>query len=183
MGHDHSHSHGHGDSAGHSHAHAGPDNQRRIGWVALLTGGFMAVEAVGGVLSGSLALLADAGHMLTDAAVAGAGVARVPHRPAAVRLEAHLWVPSVPGARGLQQRVDAVLHRAGHCFEASTACAQPAEVLGGPMLAIAVVGLVVNIAAFLVLHGADRDNLNVRGAMLHVLGDCWARWRPSWRRW
>ena len=59
---------------------------------------------------------------------AGAGVARLPHRPAAVRLEAHLWVPSVPGARGLQQRVDAVLHRAGHCLRGVS---PPARTGGG----------------------------------------------------
>ena len=59
MGHDHSHTHGQDRRHdGDGHSHSGPDNQRRVGWVALLTGGFMLVEAVGGVLSGSLALLA-----------------------------------------------------------------------------------------------------------------------------
>src|SRR6188474_1935070 len=61
-GHDHHHSHGHG----HIHAHA--HDERRLLLALILTGGFMVVEAVGGILAGSLALLADAGHMLTDTA-------------------------------------------------------------------------------------------------------------------
>ena len=171
MGHDHSHSHGHGDSAGHSHAHAGPDNQRRIGWVALLTGGFMAVEAVGGVLSGSLALLADAGHMLTDAAaLALAWLAfRIARRPSDWKRTYgfHRFQVLAAYSNGLTLFFIAL----AIAYEAFHRLRAPAEVLGGPMLAVAVAGLVVNIAAFLVLHGADRDSLNVRGAMLHVLGD------------
>src|SRR5436190_21479549 len=64
MGPDHQHAHRHHDHAAHGHA----SNEQRVGWAALLTGAFMLVEAAGGALSGSLALLADAGHMLTDAA-------------------------------------------------------------------------------------------------------------------
>jgi len=67
MSHDHSHHKGHG----HSHSHgydAGHAGARGLGWAALLTGGFMIAEAVAGVISGSLALIADAGHMLADAA-------------------------------------------------------------------------------------------------------------------
>src|SRR5690606_33158358 len=55
--------------------------------------------------------------------------------------------------------------------EALHRLSEPPAVLGGPMLVIAVLGLLVNVAAFLVLHGGDRENLNMRGAMLHVLGD------------
>ena len=90
-----------------------PRNESRVAWAALLTGGFMLVEAVGGLLSGSLALLADAGHMLTDAASLTPGVAGVPRRPPSRRLAAHLRVPSLPGAGRLQQRPDAGLHRPG----------------------------------------------------------------------
>ena len=69
-GHDHAHEQEHNHDHVHSHgpAQITSDNQRRMLWALILTGGFMVVEAVGGFLSGSLALLADAGHMLTDTA-------------------------------------------------------------------------------------------------------------------
>ena len=57
------------------------------------------------------------------------------------------------------------------CYEAVHRLREPVEVLAGPMLAVAVAGLATNIAAFFVLHGAERDNLNIKGAMLHVMGD------------
>ncbi len=149
----------------------GPDNQRRVGWAALLTGGFMVVEAVGGVLSGSLALLADAGHMLTDAAaLALAWLAfRIARRPSDWKRTYgfHRFQVLAAYSNGLTLFFIAL----AIAYEAFQRLREPAEVLGGPMLAVAVLGLVVNIAAFLVLHGADRESLNVRGAMLHVLGD------------
>src|SRR5262249_8402680 len=81
-GHHHGHDHDHGHAHGAGHLHAG--NERRVALAALLTGGFMLVEVVGGLLSGSLALLADAGHMLTDAAslVLAWLAFRIAHRPA-----------------------------------------------------------------------------------------------------
>src|SRR5690554_97770 len=77
--HSHDHSRGHGLGGGHAHAHlpSGPGAQKRILWAMVLTGGFMFAELVGGIVSGSLALIADAGHMLTDVgalALAYAGI-------------------------------------------------------------------------------------------------------------
>ena len=172
MGHDHSHTHGQDRRHdGDGHSHSGPDNQRRVGWVALLTGGFMLVEAVGGVLSGSLALLADAGHMLTDAAaLALAWLAfRIARRPSDWKRTYgfHRFQVLAAYSNGLTLFFIAL----AIAYEAFHRLREPGEVLGGPMLAVAVVGLGVNIAALLVLHGADRESLNVRGAMLHVLGD------------
>src|SRR5262245_5731810 len=171
MGHDHSHHHGHDHGPGHSHAHAGPDNQARVGWAALLTGGFMMVEALGGVLSGSLALLADAGHMLTDAAaLALAWLAfRVAKRPSDWKRTYgfHRFQVLAAYSNGLTLFFIAL----AITWEAIRRIWEPGEVLAGPMLAVAVIGLLVNIVAFLVLHGADRESLNVKGAMLHVLGD------------
>jgi cobalt-zinc-cadmium efflux system protein len=171
MRHDHSHQHEHDDGHRHSGAHAGPDNQARVGWAALLTGGFMAVEAVGGVLSGSLALLADAGHMLTDAAaLALAWLAfRIARRPSDWKRTYgfHRFQVLAAYSNGLTLFFIAL----AIAWEALRRLREPAEVLAGPMLVVAVVGLSVNVAAFLVLHGAERENLNVKGAMLHVLGD------------
>lgn len=167
--------HGH---SGHSHpSHSGPaagsdpKNQSRVGWAALLTGGFMLAEVVGGFVSGSLALLADAGHMLTDTgSLALAWLAfRVSRRPADWRRTYgfHRFQVLAGYTNGLTLFFVAlaIVWEAAHRLQSAP------QVLAGPMLAIAVAGLAVNITAFFVLHGADRDNVNVRGAMLHVIGD------------
>lgn len=164
---DHStHEHRH---AGHHHTHT--RNERRIGIAALLTGGFMIAEAIGGLLSGSLALLADAGHMLTDAAslaLAWAAI-HIARRPSDWQRTYgfHRFQVLAAFTNGLTLVFIAI----AIVIEAGRRLMAPAPVLGGPMLAIAVIGLAVNVAAFIALHGAERDNLNVRGALLHVLGD------------
>ena len=137
----------------------------------LLTGGFMAVEAVGGLLAGSLALLADAGHMLTDtAALAFAWIAfRLARRPADPRRSYGYHRFQVLAA--FVNGVVLIAIVAWIIIEAVQRIREPVEILGGLMLAVASAGLVVNIVAFAILHGANRRNLNVRGALLHVLGD------------
>ena len=97
----------------------------------------MVAEAVAGVVSGSLALIADAGHMLADSASLALAWLAIPDVAPAARLAAHLWVPPLPGAGGLQQRADAVLHRRGRYLEAVHRLREPTEVLGGPMLVVA----------------------------------------------
>lgn len=172
MTHDHSHAgHTHAHGNGHSHAHGGSANQTRVGWAAVLTGGFMVVEAIGGLVSGSLALLADAGHMLTDsAALVLAWLAfRIARRPSDWKRTYgfHRFQVLAAYSNGLTLFFIAV----AITWEAVRRLWEPGEVLAGPMLVIAVVGLGVNIAAYLILHGADRESLNVRGAILHVVGD------------
>jgi cobalt-zinc-cadmium efflux system protein len=156
---------------GHGHDHHAHGDERRTLAAAAVVGSFMVVEAVGGWLAGSLALLADAGHMLTDtAALALAWFGfRIARRPAD---RARTY--GFGRVRVLVAFVNG-LTLLGICtwivIEALRRLADPVEVLGGWMLAVAVAGLVVNIAAFALLHGADRENLNIRGALLHVLGD------------
>lgn len=138
---------------------------------ALLTGGFMLAEVVGGLISGSLALLADAGHMLTDfAALLLAWLA----------FRFSRWEADRTRTYGFDRLQVLVAFTSGLSLfvisgfilvEAVRRFAEPVEVLGGMMLAIAVAGLVVNIAVFAILHGGDRENLNVRAATVHVLGD------------
>src|SRR5690606_9058832 len=151
--------------------HSHHRNETRTLQAALLTGGFMIAEAIGGVLSGSLALIADAAHMLTDtASLTLAWLAfRFARRPADASL--------TYGFGRLQIHV-AFTH--GHSlffiigwivFEAISRLMSPVEVLGDVMFGVAVAGLAVNVAAFWLLHGADRENLNIRGALLHVAGD------------
>ena len=164
MGAGHGHDHHH-----HHHVHEG--DERRVLLALLLTGGFMAAEAVGGIISGSLALLADAGHMLADTAALGLSwyAFRIGRKRAT---PAHSY-----GHHRFQ--ILAALINGGTLLaiavwigvEAIRRLFAPVEVLGGTMLAIAVLGLAVNVAAFLILHGGSRENLNIRGAVLHVMGD------------
>ena len=157
---------------GHGHAGTGHgSNARGIFWALLLTGGFMFAEVIGGVISGSLALLADAAHMLVDTvSLLFAWIAfRLSRRPAdkARTYGYHRFPVLAAFTNGIS-----LMFIIGWVFtEAVGRLFNPTEVLPGPMLAVAGLGLVVNVAAFVVLHGADRNNLNVRGALLHVLGD------------
>jgi cobalt-zinc-cadmium efflux system protein len=152
----------------HEHGHA---NERRMLLAAVLTGSFMLVEAAGGVLSGSLALLADAGHMLADfAALVLAWLAFHVSRWPADRERTYgfdrLQV-LVAYSSGLSMFVIAAFI----LYEAVRRLSDPAPVLAGTMLIVATAGLFVNIVVYAILHGADRANLNVRAAAVHVLGD------------
>jgi cobalt-zinc-cadmium efflux system protein len=151
----------------HAHSH----NERRIFWAAVLTGSFMLAELFGGLISGSLALLADAGHMLTDfASLALAWFAfRLSRRPADWKRtygfdRFQVVVAFING-------VALIFVALWIFFEAADRLASPIRVIGGPVVVIAGIGLLVNLGAFWLLHGADRDNLNVQGAMFHVVGD------------
>ncbi len=164
--HDHDHDHGH------SHApEVTSDNERRIFWVMILTMGFMVVEAVGGWLSGSLALLADAGHMLTDSAallLAWLAFRIAKKSPDPQRSYGyHRFQILAAFANGLALFVIA----AGIVGAALVRLWHPVEVMGGAMFAIAATGLVVNIIGFWVLSRGERDNLNMKGAALHIMGD------------
>ena len=147
------------------------DNVRRVQIALLLTGTFMIVEVIGGILSGSLALLADAGHMLTDTmALALAAVAfRVSSRPADSKrsygYQRFQILAAFVNGLTLLVVVGWIL------FEAVRRIMSPPEVMGPIMLVVASVGLLVNVFAFIVLHGGDKENMNIQGAALHVLGD------------
>lgn len=163
-GHQHKDLHGH---SGHSHG----SGEVRIGVAALLTGLFMFAELVGGLVSGSLALLADAGHMLTDfasLALAWYGF-RLAKRPADWKRTYGYDRFSILVAfvNGLALFVIA----AWIVMEAWERINQPQEVLGGLMFWVATGGLVVNLLSFWVLHHGDQGNLNMRAAALHVMGD------------
>lgn len=131
----------------------------------------MGVELAGGILSGSLALIADAGHMLSDfGALALAWIGfRMARRPAdSRRTFGYRRFPVLAAfVNGLTLFAIAVWIVA----EAIVRLNNPHTIEPDLMLWVAVAGLAVNIASFAVLHGAERDNLNVRGALLHVAGD------------
>jgi len=169
----HAHSHGH-DHKHHDHSHTPPvsqDNERRIFIAMLLTGGFMVAEIIGGLLSGSLALIADAGHMATDtAALALAWLAfRLSKRPADARRSYGYHRGEVLAA--FVNGIAMIALVVWIFIEAIQRLFAPVEVLAGIMLWIAVGGLAVNCVAFWLLQAGSQDNLNVRGAAVHVAGD------------
>lgn len=159
----------------HNHNHSpeisDADSQRRVLVALILIGCFMLVEVAGGVYSRSLALLADAGHMVSDFA--------------SLLLA---WLAFRVGRRGADSKRSYGYHRfqvlasfvnalalflisGWIVYEAIERFFVPEHVLAEPMLIVATMGLVVNIAAFWVLQGGDKKNLNVKGAAVHVLGD------------
>lgn len=146
-------------------------NVRRVQVALALTATFMFVEVIGGILSGSLALLADAGHMLTDtmALSLAAFAFRVSTRPADSKRSYgyHRFQILAAFVNGLSL----LLIVGWILFEAVNRLISPPEVIGKTMLIVATAGLLVNAIAFVVLHGGDRENLNIRGAALHVAGD------------
>jgi len=166
--------HRHGDDPGHSHHHA-PNvtaaNAVAIGLAAGLTGLFMLIELGGGLIAGSLALIADAGHMLTDFAalcLAWLGF-RLARRPGDWKRSYGFERFSVLAAfvNGI-----ALFAIAGWiAIEAVLRLGAPQPVLGGPMLAVAVAGLAVNLIVLMIMRRADAGDLNVRAATLHVIGD------------
>ncbi len=167
MAHEHRHG-GHGHSNDHD---ANGKNLRRVMIALVLTGLFMVVEIVGGIISGSLALLADAGHMLTDTmALALAAMAfHVSKRPPDGKLtfgyQRFQILAAFVNGISLLAIVGWIL------FEAVMRFLNPNEILGETMLVVAAAGLLVNLISFAVLHSGDQDNLNIRGAALHVAGD------------
>jgi cobalt-zinc-cadmium efflux system protein len=159
-------------SDSHAHHHdQTSSNMRRVIIALVLTGTFMVVEVIGGILSGSLALLADAGHMLSDTIALGlAAVAfSVSKRPGDKKLtygyQRFQILAAFVNGLTLLAIVGWIL------FEAVQRFITPSDVMGETMLVVASAGLVVNIIAFAVLHSGDKENLNIRGAALHVAGD------------
>jgi cobalt-zinc-cadmium efflux system protein len=161
--HDHSHTH--------DHAHVGDGRTRKLLFAFVLTTAMMAIEVVGGVWSGSLALLADAGHMMVDAlalllAVAGAWMAT---RPADARRSYGYGRMEV--LVGFVNALSQFVLVGWIIYEAVMRLVHPGAILSGVMLVVAVAGLLVNMLVLRTLHGHAHDDVNLAGASLHVLGD------------
>lgn len=146
-------------------------DEHRLLWAVLFTGVFMVAEVIGGWLSGSLALLADAGHMFTDLAallLAWSGL-RLSQRP-----------PDHHRTYGYHrfEVLAAFVNGLALCaivgwiaWEAVQRLLYPVAVLGQLMLPVAILGAMVNLIVLWLLRGGDHANLNLRGALLHVAGD------------
>ncbi|MCX2722980.1 cation diffusion facilitator family transporter [Roseibium salinum] len=164
----HNHSHDHG----HDHTPEVTDeNARAVARAGLLIAGFMFVELIGGWLAGSLALMADAVHMVTDAASLGLAwwAFQQARKPADARLT--YGRDRLPVLIAFANAIFLLVVTIWICVEAAGRFLEPETVHSGPMFVIAVLGLLVNIGAFLMLRRGGGESLNIRSAMLHVLGD------------
>jgi cobalt-zinc-cadmium efflux system protein len=156
----------------HRHDHAHPaDASPALRAEFAITAGVLVLELVGGVLTGSVALLADAGHMLTDAGALGIAIfaAWAATQP---RLPRHSF------GYGRAEVLAALLNglllggvSVGIALESFSRLGDPSEIDAGPMMAIAAIGLVANVASGAFLLRGAHENLNVRAALYHVAGD------------
>ncbi len=162
-GHDHGHAHGHGQDRG--------GNGKRLAVVLVLTAVYTIAEAVGGWMSHSLALIADAGHMLSDVAALGLSlfavwISRRPPTPARSygyhRTEILAALANAATLIGISIWV---------CIEAYHRLSEPPQVVGQMVMIIAAGGFLINLAGMWVLSGGRASNLNIRGAWLHVATD------------
>jgi cobalt-zinc-cadmium efflux system protein len=167
--HDHSHGHSHG-HGGHSHGE-NPQNSRALAAALAITAAYTVAEVIGGLITGSLALLADAGHMLSDNFSLGLALFA-------------FWLSAKPPTpdrsfgykraeilAALVNGVTLVAISIWIFYEAYRRFLAPPEILGGWMMAVAVMGLFVNVAAAWVLMRSEAESLNLQGALRHILAD------------
>ena len=172
-GHDHHHGgghHHHHHAHGHGHLREGAST-RGLRWALALTAGFLVVEVVGAFAANSLALLADAGHMLTDVAALALSlfVAWISRKPATPQKTFGYWRWEILAA--FLNGAALLLVSVGIVWEAVERLREPEPLASGLMMAVAAAGLVVNLISARLLHEGSASSLNVRGAYLHVLSD------------
>ncbi|MEP6933198.1 MAG: cation diffusion facilitator family transporter [Nitrospirota bacterium] len=155
----------------HSHSDSRSGQQKNLLIVLLMTGTFMVIEVVGGLFTGSLALLADAGHMLADVAALGlsAFAMRMAAKPSTPEKSYGYHRAEILAA--VTNAVVLLLLAIWILYEAYRRVFEPPHVLGIPMLCIGLVGLAVNVASMKLLADESVSSLNVRSAYLEVLSD------------
>lgn len=166
MGHGHGHGHGHG-----GHGEGRRADRRRLKVVLGVTGSIMVLQALGGVLTGSLALLADSAHMAMDAGgvLLALGASYVASRPAGERSTFGYHRAEVLAA--LVNAVVLLVLGAVLLYAGVSRLIDPGEVDAGPMILFALTGLVANAVSMAVLSRSDTGSLNLRGAAMEVLAD------------
>jgi cobalt-zinc-cadmium efflux system protein len=163
---------------GHHHAHghrpAGRADRRWLLAALIAVVAFMAVEVVAGLLAHSLALIADAGHMLTDAAALLLAViaSRLAERPA--RGAYTYGLARVDALSGQANGITLLLLAVWFTVEGIRRILDPSDVEGGVVAVVAVIGALVNLLATWLAGRADRGSLNVRGVLAHLITDVWA---------
>ncbi len=168
-----SHSHGH-HNHDHDHSHTPTvtgDNERKVLLSFFLIFTFMIVEVIGGLVSGSLALLADAGHMLTDAAALALAYAAFRFGRRAADVKRTFGYARFEVIAGFINAVTLFAIVVWIVYEAWQRFQEPHVILAGPMLGVAIAGLLINVLVFWILTRGDTEHVNIKGAALHVLGD------------
>ena len=169
MENNHNHEHQHG----HSHNHNHNANKKALTISFILIAGFMFVEFVGGYLTNSLALISDAGHMLSDAVALGLSLSALIFGAKAATPSKTYGYKRFEILAALLNGIVLVLLAIFICKEAIERLSAPPHVIGQGMMIISIIGLVINIIVAWILHsqGSTKENLNIRSAFLHVIGD------------
>jgi cobalt-zinc-cadmium efflux system protein len=173
-GHGHAHGHGHGHGSAAAALSAGERHRRRLAWALGLVCAFFGVELAAALATGSLALLSDAGHMLTDVLALGMAWAAI---TVATRARAHAHAQRSFGLYRLEilaalANAALLLGVAGFVlFEAARRLREPPELAGGPMLVVGALALGVSLTAFALLRQGAKESLNLRAALLEVTFD------------
>ncbi|MFV0283412.1 MAG: cation diffusion facilitator family transporter [Castellaniella sp.] len=168
QGHAHAHDHDHD----HDHTPTVTSaNERKVLISFILIFTFMVVETVGGILSGSLTLLADAGHMLTDSAALALAYAAFRFGRRAADSKRTFGYLRFEVIAGFLNAVTLLLIVIWIVYEAWQRLTEPPVILAGPMMIVAVVGLLVNVLVLWIMTRGETDHVNVKGAILHVMGD------------
>lgn len=170
MEHNHNHDHDHSHS-GHNHRHNA--NKKALTISFFLIAGFMFVEFIGGYLTNSLALISDAGHMLSDAVALGLSLSALIFGARAATPSKTYGYKRFEILAALLNGIVLVLLAIFIFKEAIERLSAPPHVIGGGMVTISIIGLLINIVVAWILHskGSTEENLNVRSAFLHVIGD------------
>ncbi|MBA9064262.1 cobalt-zinc-cadmium efflux system protein [Methylobacterium fujisawaense] len=171
--------HGHAHGGGHGHSHGGGipagsaagRNKGRLAWALALTLTYMAAEVVGGLLTGSLALLADAAHMVTDAGGIAMSLLAIHYAAKAPSPGKSFGYMRFEILAALANAVVLLGVTAYILYEAYRRFFEPTEILGWPMMLVAFVGLGVNLASMRLLAGGSSESLNVKGAYFEVFSD------------
>lgn len=165
---------------GHNHDHgiakqtggtASAQHKRRLAYALGLTSCYMAAEIIGGLLTGSLALLADAAHMLTDAAGLGLALLAIGFAAKAATPQKTYGYLRAEILSALANSTVLLVVTGFILYEAYTRFVTPPEVASVPMLVVASIGLVVNLISMRILSGGSSESLNVKGAYFEVLSD------------
>jgi cobalt-zinc-cadmium efflux system protein len=169
--HGHEHEHAHGHAHGHGHGHHGLSAVQSLSWALALTAVFFLVELVGGWWTGSLALISDALHMGFDLTALGLGLfaAQMGRRPADPKRT--FGYQRVEVLAALLNGVTLILITGIILREAYARYFAPQDIKAKQMVVIALIGLLSNLASGAVLYRSSRENINLRGAFLHVLSD------------
>jgi cobalt-zinc-cadmium efflux system protein len=169
--HKHDHHHGHAHSHEHGHSHGAMSNKRRLALVLALTVAYMLAEAIGGFLTNSLALISDAGHMLTDIAALLLAMLALWFAGRPVTHQKTYGYYRMEILAALANGVALVAISILIFYEGLIRLRHPEGVRGLEVMVIASGGLIVNGISAWLLHAGSEESLNMRGAFLHVLSD------------